>query len=309
MGFLRWVLFRSGLLARIAQRQRRSVILMFHAVPREGAEEFHDLLQWLSKHFAVVSIETIVNGICHNRSEKSTVIALTFDDGLRNHHSVVYPALLDLRLPATFYVCPGLFNTAVTTWTWEVWCRIPWLPEPYRRELLHRAGIGDLSNGIALLEWMKAAPLSEREQVEDDIRIRTPEFVFTAAERELYELMNWKEVEDLDPSLINIGSHTMTHCDLPALQPEERVREIQGSRALLERRLGRPARDFCYPDGKHNDVTARAVAAVYRSAVTTVCGSIGPTDSPYALKRIGASVDLQWVSWLMAIHTRPFHRC
>lgn len=309
MGLLRQALFRSGFLVWMTQHPRRDVVLMFHAIPKQSAEEFHDLLQWLSKHFEIVPLEAIVNRVERNAGEKSTVLALTFDDGLRNHRTVVYPILVDLRLPATFYICPGLIERSITTWTWEFWCRIPWLPESSRRELLARADAKDPVDESAILEWMKTIPLKQRKQVEDHIRLRTPAFDFSAAERELYRLMSWNELSEIDPGLINVGSHTMTHCDLPPLSPEELVDELEGSRAVLEQRLGRPVRDFCYPDGKHDDRVARAVANVYRSAVTTVCGGVVSEDSRHALKRIGASVDLQWVSWLLATHTGPSHRC
>jgi peptidoglycan/xylan/chitin deacetylase (PgdA/CDA1 family) len=293
----------------MAQQSKRSVILMFHGIPKESAEEFHDLLRSLAKHFAIVPLETVINRVSRNGSQKSMILALTFDDGLRNHRTVVYPLLADLCLPATFYVCPGLIERAVTTWTWEFWCRIPWLSEANRLELCTRAGIRNSTDGVAVLEWMKTIPMEKRRQVEEDIRLQTPGFAFTAAQLELFELMSWADLAGVNPGLINVGSHTMTHCDLPLLNPEELVDELEGSRAVLERRLGRPAHDFCYPDGKHNDAVVRAVANVYRSGVTTECGSVIAGDPPHALKRIGANLDLRWVIWLLATHTHPFHRC
>jgi peptidoglycan/xylan/chitin deacetylase (PgdA/CDA1 family) len=156
---------------------------------------------------------------------------------------------------------------------------------------------------------MKTIPLKKRRQVEENIRLQTPEFAFTAEQLELYELMSWEDLAGLDPALINVGSHTMTHSDLPALNPEELVDELEGSRVVLEQRLGRPAHDFCYPDGEYNDAVVRAVANIYRSGVTSVCGSVTSGDPPHKLKRIGADLDLQWVIWLLATHTSAFHRC
>jgi peptidoglycan/xylan/chitin deacetylase (PgdA/CDA1 family) len=306
---LRYVLFQSGFLVRMAQQSKRSVILMFHGIPKESTEEFHDLLRFLAKHFAIVPLETVINRVSRNGGQKSMILALTFDDGLRNHRTVVYPLLADLRLPATFYVCPGLIGRAVTTWTWEFCCRIPWLPEANRRELCRRAGIRHSTDGVAIIEWMKTIPLKKRTQVEEKIRLQTPGFAFTDAQLELYELMSWADLAGVDPSLINVGSHTMTHCDLPLLNSEELKEELESSRVVLERRLGRPVHDFCYPDGKHTDAVVLAVADVYRSGVTTACGSVTAGDRPHALKRIGANPDLQWVTWLLATHTDPFHQC
>ncbi len=309
VGLLRWALFQSGLLEWIAQQSNRSVILMFHGVPQETSEEFHDLVRRLSRQFAIVPLEGIINRASLGRREKSTVLALTFDDGLRNHRTVVYPVLADLRLPATFYVCPGLIEHSTTTWSWEFWCRIPWLPEADLREFQTRLGITTSTAREAVLEWMKTLPLGTRLRVQDTIRHKTPGFVFTDRERGLYELMGWEDLATLDPALINIGSHTMTHSDLPMLNLGELVEELEVSRTVLEQRLGRPVPDFCYPDGKYNDAVIRATASIYRSAVTTVCGSVRSGDSLHSLRRVGATLDLSWVSWLLATHTGRFHRC
>jgi peptidoglycan/xylan/chitin deacetylase (PgdA/CDA1 family) len=309
VALLRWVLFHSGFLVHMAQRSRRSAILMFHGIPLENSEEFRDLLRCLAKDFAIVPLETVINRASRDGNRKSMTLALTFDDGLRNHRTVVYPVLADLGLPATFYVCPGLIERAITTWTWEFWCRIPRLSESDRREISTRAGLGNSLDGVAILEWMKTIPLERRRQVEETIRLQTPGFKFTDAELQLYELMSWEDIAGLDPRLINVGSHTMTHCDLPVLNPSELADEIEGSRALLERRLGRRVNDFCYPDGKYNEAVVRAVSNVYRSGVTTVCGSVTGGDPPHALKRIGANLDLQWVTWLLATHANSSHQC
>jgi peptidoglycan/xylan/chitin deacetylase (PgdA/CDA1 family) len=156
---------------------------------------------------------------------------------------------------------------------------------------------------------MKTISSKKRTQVQENIRHQTPEFAFTDAQLELFELMNWGDLASVDPRLINVGSHTMTHCDLPLLDREELVDELEASRAFLERRLRRPVHDFSYPDGKHSDAVVRAVANIYRSGVTTACGSVTAGDPPHALKRIGANLDLQWVIWLLATHTAPLHRC
>ena len=56
------------------------------------------------------------------------------------------------------------------------------------------------------------------------------------------------------PSTARLGAHpsrphTLTHPDLTALDADAAEREIAGSKAALEARLGRPVRAFCYPAG------------------------------------------------------------
>lgn len=306
-GIIRSLLHYSGGLTQLARHRRCGVILMLHEIEKESAEEFHELLLYLSRRFAIVSLDSLLEEMKGNHSPRSTVIALTFDDGLRNQRTIAYPILRDLRLPATFYVCPGLIGRADTTWTWEMWCRLSWLSDADKLDLF--AARTSAIDAETITNVMKEIPLDERVYLENEIRARSPQFSFTERERDLYGLMSWNELAELDPSLINIGSHSFTHPDLPQIGRDALIGELKNSRALLETRLGRSIRDFAYPDGKHNDEVARATADVYQSAVTTICGAVGPGDSLYTLKRIGATLDPQWTSWLLAMHTSRNHRC
>lgn len=159
---------------------------MFHAIEKERAEEFHDLLQYLSKHFAILPLETVVTLATRSGSRRSTVLALSFDDGLRDHWSVVYPVPVDLRLPATFYVYPGLIGRPQITWTWEA--LVPHsvvVPSRPRREFPARAGLAHSADVEAILQWMKTLPLEGRKRVEEDIRLRTPGFAYNRSKKGL----------------------------------------------------------------------------------------------------------------------------
>jgi peptidoglycan/xylan/chitin deacetylase (PgdA/CDA1 family) len=304
---IRTLLYASGALRRIAQRRARGAILMFHNVESGTSSQFHDLLRFLSRNFEIVSLATLLNESNRGGVHRFMRIALTFDDGLRNQHTVAYPILSDLQLPATFYVCPGLIGQTVTTWTWEMWCRIPWLGQADCRDLF--GALPESWDVARAVNWMKGMPLAKRISLEAEIRSRTSDFAFTEAERGRYELMDWNDLAEMNPSLISIGSHSLTHADLPQVEPHVLADELSRSRTLLEGRLGRPALDFAYPNGNHNDAVVRATALVYRSAVTTTCGGVGPADSPYRLKRIGASVDQKSTCWLLAMHTGRAHGC
>jgi peptidoglycan/xylan/chitin deacetylase (PgdA/CDA1 family) len=69
---------------------------------------------------------------------------------------------------------------------------------------------------------------------------------------------------------IEFGSHTATHPILTRIAPDRLQREVSGSRAELEARLGSPVAAFCYPNGDYDARVLRAVrTAGYRLACTT----------------------------------------
>ena len=95
--------------------------------------------------------------------------------------------------------------------------------------------------------WMKELRAVERKQVEARLRDATPGFVPSAAEREEFDLASWRELRKLDPAIVSIGSHTLTHPILPSTPPAELEAEVRDSRRQLERGLQRPVDLFAYP--------------------------------------------------------------
>jgi len=94
-----------------------------------------------------------------------------------------------------------------------------------------------------------------------------------------YSAMSVEDVRDLYQRGHEIGSHTVSHPLLPQLDDESLKRELCESRAQITDWLGADSpTGFCYPNGDHNDRTARAAhAAGYEYACTTLTGS-NPSD-------------------------------
>jgi peptidoglycan/xylan/chitin deacetylase (PgdA/CDA1 family) len=86
--------------------------------------------------------------------------------------------------------------------------------------------------------------------------------------------MSWEQIRLLHESGMEIGSHTLTHPDLTARDPEIAYNEIAESRAIIEEQLGAPVRSFSYPIGNYNrELAAMVREAGYTNAVTTHPGS------------------------------------
>ena len=80
--------------------------------------------------------------------------------------------------------------------------------------------------------------------------------------------MDWKEIRKLADSGITIGSHALTHRWLPDLKdPAELHAEIFDSKKIIEDRIGKEIRHFCYPVGGVDQRVADEVEqAGYRAA-------------------------------------------
>ena len=97
----------------------------------------------------------------------------------------------------------------------------------------------------------------------------------------------WPQVVEMHEAGMDIQSHSRTHPDLRRLSPAKLLWQILGSREALEARLDKKVRFFCYPAGRYDDNTIRALEQFgYWAAVTTEYGATHSTDAPFTLKRI-----------------------
>jgi peptidoglycan/xylan/chitin deacetylase (PgdA/CDA1 family) len=260
-------------------------ILLYHGTPRREAAALERQLRWLKRRFSIVPLRSIVAAAA-NGGALSRKVALTFDDGLRSNVDVAYPILHKLAIPATFFICPGLVDRASWLWTHEARSRLARLDVAARGEL---AAEGRAPQEIeAFVEWMKRLDLAARRRVEARLREATPRFAPTAAEREDFDLANWEALRRLDPAIVTIGSHTLTHPILPGTPPADLEAEVRDSRRLLERGLQRPVEFFAYPNGDHDAGAEAAVRKHYRAAVTVAHGWVRRGADAHRLPRLSA---------------------
>ncbi len=263
--------FHAGLSAAMAKRQACARILMYHGVTSGGASALAAQLRYLARNFKIVSLASMVNRLVQQGAAARNEIVLTFDDGLRNNFTVVYPILRHLQVPATFFVCPDLISSGRWLWNHESRCRLLSLKPEALAEVRSKLLAANVSVE-GTVEWIKTLKPAQRRWAEEMIRQATPDFRPTPAQREAFDVMSWEEIASLDPSLITIGSHTLSHPVLTTLPADELDRELRESRQVLEQQLGRTIPFFCYPNGSYDERVYQAVKHHYSAAVTTEIG-------------------------------------
>src|SRR3954470_15857035 len=120
--FLHKVGYSCGVSAIMAKRQGGMRILMYHGVGTHDfkTETFIAGLRFVRRHFAVVPLSTIVSNVRAGNPGTGREVALTFDDGLRNNFTVLYPILQRVEVPATFFIVPEAVDKNEWIWTHDV---------------------------------------------------------------------------------------------------------------------------------------------------------------------------------------------
>jgi peptidoglycan/xylan/chitin deacetylase (PgdA/CDA1 family) len=294
---VRKLAYWSGLSAARARRQAGARVLMFHGVggvdtPLRG---FEDQLRYLKRHFSVVSLDAVCDWLAGRCALPPRAVVLTFDDGLRSNFREAYPLLAALGLPAVFYVCPGLIEERRWLWNHEARERLRHM-EPRARQAI-AARLGAANEPGAGVERLKGLRKPERRAAEQAIRDASPDFVATPELRAKLDPMGWEELRALDPRLVTVGSHTVSHDLLDSLAPAEAEYEIAESRRWLERELGREVRHFSYPNGRHDETAVALVRRHYASAASVEPRLVGRDADPHRIPRIFVEAEPESLAW------------
>jgi peptidoglycan/xylan/chitin deacetylase (PgdA/CDA1 family) len=237
---------------------------------------FEATVQSLMRCFCFVSMDEAVTMLSGQRPFRSRCLVLTFDDSLKSHVELVAPRLHRWGVPATFYLSTEAIESRQPYW----WLRLEYAVSRLKgrtvtievpgnkRFVLGGAGTADAVRQLKAI--LRAAPPSEPERVVAAVEAKLG---LTAADTEAAyphaRLLTWDDARRLRDLGMTIGSHTVSHPNLTAIEPDALIQELSGSREALEAKLGVACRHFCYPYGAYSDrVQAAASAAGYASAVT-----------------------------------------
>jgi len=253
------------------------------------------------RRFRVLSIGELIEGLAAGKLPRTPSAMVTFDDGF--HNNVLAAEILAARrIPWSIYVPPGEVGPSRAMWSIEVSLLIleghAATVEALGRTWSLTTRAEREANFREMRARLKAVPSAVRIQTMEALRRQFPpgESGRLLDEHPQLRMLTWEELSQLASAGAEIGSHGLHHEIHHAEQPADlRVRELEGSRAELERRLGRPCRAFAYPNGNFVETSPREVeAAGYTVAFTTVSGTLEGRSGAdrFLLPRLGSSGSL-----------------
>lgn len=96
--------------------------------------------------------------------------------------------------------------------------------------------------------------------------------------------MSWPDIRDLAQHHV-LGAHSMTHCVFDRLPREQRLWEMQRSKAEIETQVGRPCVDFATPYGFVDEELQQLARVTGFSTLVTTEAGLNRTMNPYRLER------------------------
>lgn len=291
------------------------VILRYHSISKDtglvsqgitvSPEAFEKQIHYFSKYFNTISMSTLVDCMQERRPFPENALVLTFDDGYANNYEAA-KVLRKYRLTGLFYITAGCIESTESFWVAEI------------RHLLERTGRGRTCISIqnSRREFSLSSPL-ERDtairqltQLIKTVDVRMRESIREELWKQLNDvppfpsnlMLTWQQLREMVAMEMEIGGHTMTHCNLPSATPDEAWLEISACKSLLEQQLGIVVKHFAYPNGgsvqHYNDNIKKLLyQAGFFSASTSKPGLVRFGSDLMELWRMRATENLFEMLW------------
>lgn len=297
------------------------VILRYHSISAPGqgnpyinphiaidTDRFEQQLTWVGRHADFVELGGVEQRAPHRRRPR---VAVTFDDGFMDNHSLAAPILDRLGIPATFFVVTDCVRSRGVPWFSKLehafhstdsphWIdptdgtRYP-LSDDHSRNEAKRA-----ANRRCARLHRAAEAFADR--IVDALEVAPPALAEPL-------LMGWDELRGLRRNGHGIGSHTCSHPNLTLVEdPAALETELAESRQAIEAELGSAVREFAYPNPIvqphwNPRVAETAKRCGYEIGVTSVNGGLGRDSiDPLAQPRLAAPREFDRFVW-------QFSRC
>lgn len=282
----------------LASRSNRLTIPVYHHIgspdstfaPTVSPSRFEAHVRYLSRLRTARLDEAVRN----STPGTGHTLAVTFDDGWHDFALHAAPVLEKYNVAATVFIAAGLADTTALTWAErleEILCAgeadtIDFAGGGEARSYPLRTRDERVRAWYAIGEWLVRQPVESRQVW---LNSRAP----SKADRPgtgngSHRIMSWSEIRSLPESLVELGSHGMSHEPMETLPRDAATAEFVDSRRAIEQQAGREVSGFSYPnDSAEAWMSAAAADAGYGYA----CRVEGRTNAlpladRYAITRV-----------------------
>lgn len=309
---------------RRARPSRNVAILRYHAIcGPEGygyadpqicitPENFEQHVAYLTSAYQILRLEEIVRRLAARKPLPSNTVAITFDDGYADNLQAAR-VLHRYGATATFYITAGCLAGGEPFWPVEIRYLVRAIAR--KRAVLTAGPVTvelDLSSDLARAAAVKQLTRTFKSHsipVREELRRRLREIAGAADVPRV--MLTWDEVREMEGLGMTIGSHTMTHPNLPSAGVAAASRELRESKARLEREVGEPISMFSYPNGgAERYLTPQIQQAVrdagYAAATTSRNAFARPGSDLYGLERVEVEERLEDLVFALEVERFAF---
>ena len=274
-------------------------ILLYHGVEESPlrwnrlaveARAFERQLLFLCRERRPVSLGELLSALGSGRPAEG-MVALCFDDGLRNNLTQALPLLRRHGVPATLFVATYHCDNRRLLWFNKTKLAFRYFPGAELSVLGRRFRLGfaarrrrSLQSLLDAASTLALAELMALDRSLPDAAEFAPPEVFDRG----FRGMSPDELGKLrDDPLIEVGAHTRFHPFLSRCTDAEIEAEMEEGRAYLESTVGTRPRFFSYPAGDYDHRAIRVAKRLGFEAAFCVVPRFPDADGPFQVPRTG----------------------
>lgn len=198
--------------------------------PVKSISKFEEELDFFQKYFEPITLNEILTHIENGTQPQKPSFFLSFDDGLKECHSIIAPILIKRNLKAAFFINTDFVDNQALFFRYKVSLLIEQLKNKnttFSKE--------DLLN-------LKYSDTQKINQLAKDFMIDFQHFL-----EEEKPYLGWGEIKDLHEQGFTIGAHSKDHPMYAQISLEEQIHQTQNSMDELVNRLNLNHRFFSFP--------------------------------------------------------------
>lgn len=259
-------------------------------------------LDAIAAYFAFVDLDQFVDIIKGRNKSKRHTALLTFDDADSEFVEYAQPLLHRRRIPSVMFAPTDFIESANRFWHlrvsnvvrklepghWEkMRCQTETLPTQIKDIIMRDFPSDEAKKRRLALDLNHAFDL---ENIKDVMRtIENWETIVGGDFLLGIKCLTWEQLRNLSMDGVHIESHSASHGKLAQCHGRELREELENSKKILEREVGRTVKAISYPGGSYNEAVMEAAReAGYMVGFTTENGFCRyPLDDPdvYRLPR------------------------
>lgn len=215
----------------------------------KNIEQFKKDLEVLSREYTPIHPKEFLE----NQSRKNKFL-ISFDDGLEEIYSVIYPILKEKNLPAIFFINPDFVDNKKALYKHWISIVISYLKTvDFDREILDkisRVFYFNYSSEAEFIQNFKNIPFHEREKITEVFKILNFDHEAYLNENPIY--VTRAQIQEMIDDGFYFGGHTMSHPPLKELAHEEQKQQIIDSIKWLKTHFGINYSLFAFPFSDKN---------------------------------------------------------
>jgi peptidoglycan/xylan/chitin deacetylase (PgdA/CDA1 family) len=265
------------------------------ALVSASEQEFNWQMQYISENFTPIRLSEVCEFVLSGKRLPKNPIIVTFDDGFDDNYYTAFPILKKHNVPATIFVVPEFIDSHETIWYEKLAYLIKNTTDDVEIPGLNLIlkGTDDLvqrrNNYCTVVNKLKVVSNADRLIILDDLYARYLNDFSQISEsvRALSRSLSWEQIQEMNQSIVEIGSHSVTHPVLTMLTDDELAHELSDSKKILEDKLNEPVSTVAYPVGMEFAYDQRVKNATRHAGYTIGLSYIPGRNDPAKLDQYG----------------------